>query len=524
MWVPSSARALEVNSLLAALTAQSVAAQHIVTTLRAGRFPLTLVVAVSTATSTVMLTPAPPQPPSPPPRPPLPPAPVFAVHRKVSCALALRSGGRVPAACQTTVAGSVVGAILGLLALYCVLHAAIHFAIGHHLRKTSVTCAVAVRCECGAELFEHSADIEEEDAFAGRYLDPGARDADFTRSTTARRLDTAFAANGHRFAAPATAGAVTRAMWSFAVPCLRSLSADTGGAARAVVRPLYRHPLVEAHNALHPSGGDAASAGPRLTRRLVATLAPRGSLLNRLASTVATELRWQRREARYIVRTLRRRLSALFLRGGSVMKEAHSSKVFRLVVAPPDTLLAEKGTAALFCVTIYFGFRGSASAHTFRQLLRDESQVSAVEAALATALGSAGVEVSNVTACVVALLDEKYGTQAAVVDARLAVIAALSLPPPSRTRRLSLTQRLFARMDSMWQARKSRHSSAASELPEAATPTPPPPEVPVEVPAPVEVPVEVVLAPEQSAPADSEEPLDHPEAGDTVTEEDATQE
>ena len=477
LWLPDADAAKTVAATLATLTPESGASLRLAADLRAtGRFPLTLVTAVSTATAVVTLVASPPRPPSPPPRPPLPPQPPMVVRRRIDCAVALRTaaatGAKVPAACQPAVAGSVIGAVLGFIAFYFLLHAAFHFAIGHHLRKTSVTLAIAVRCECRAELFTHDEVMDEEDAMEhGQHHHLSDQEAAFSRSTTVRMADAAFRNNGKRFAAPHAGAAAAAAVRAAAVPLLRSVSADSS-LPRVVVRPLYRQQLLAAHAAgrAPPALAPVSPVSRRLTSRFVKTVAPRGSLLNKAASAIAVELRWQQRELRYVLRAIRRRATALLCgRSGFEAPLAAGGRAFRLVAAPPGMLLsADKGTAALFCVTVYFGARGADSAHAFRAALRDEPRLAALEAALAAALaldaaaGGPPVELSDVAGVAVALLDEKYAARSSANDARLDAVVLLSMPPPGSqprtTRRLSLS-RLF-RTSSVG---TPRHSVAEAE-------------------------------------------------------------
>ena len=456
IWAPNPDAALAVDAALQALTARSTASDRIAAELRGtGRFPLTLITAVSTATSIVTIVAAPPHPPSPPPRPPLPPLPPLVVRRRISCLTAARYPNQpLPAACRAKVGGGVVLLLLAIITLWILVHALVHMAIGHHLRKTSVTVAVAVRCECAAELFDHDDEMDEEDAMEHGKHHHGDEGAHFSRSTTARLADVAFRNNGKRFAAPRAGAAAAAAVRAAAVPLLKSLSADKG-LPRVAVRPLYRQQLLATYNAGRAPAAltPAATISKRLTHRFVKRFAPRGSLLNKVASAIAVELRWQHRELRYGMRAIRRRITTLlFGRDGFEAPLAAGGRAFRLVTAPPGTLLSDdKGSAALFCLTLYYGARGAASAEAMRAALRDEPWVESLEAALTAALSAPlsniapQLEVSSVHGAMVALLDESApalaGAPATAVDSRMQTIASLSMPQPGSrqvSRRASL--------------------------------------------------------------------------------------
>ncbi len=128
---------------------------------------------------------------------------------------------------------------------------------------------------------------------------------------------------------------------------------------------------------------------------------------------------------------------------------------------------------ALFCVTVYFGLRGARSAAAFRTAMSEEGPVSALEASLAAALAARppGLEVSDVGALHIALLDDTAAeTEAPAVQSRLAVVASLAEPPPAvaRTgsRLLNLTRYFTAR--SHLPARASRASSSSQQTPRAS--------------------------------------------------------
>ena len=477
IWAPTPDAALAVHASLQALTARSSASDRIAAELRGtGRFPLTLITAVSTATSIVTIVASPPKPPNPPPRPPLPPLPPLVIRRRISCLTAARYPNQpLPPACRAKVGGGVVVVVLAIITLWILVHALVHMIIGRHLRKTSVTVAIAVRCECAAELFDHDDELDEEDAIEHGRHNHAHEDAHFSRSTTARLADVAFRNNGKRFAAPRAATAAAAAVRSAAVPLLKSLSADKC-LPRVAVRPLYRQQLLASYNAGKAPAAltSSASVSRRLTHRFFKAVAPRGSLLNKAASAISVELRWQRRELRYALRAVRRRVVALlFGRDGFEAPLAAGGRAFRLVAAQPGTLLSDdKGSAALFCLTLYYGPRGASSAEALRAALRDAPWVESLESALTAALSvplsnvAPPLEVSHVAGTMVALLDEVppalTGAPATAVDSRLQTIALLSMPQPGSrnvSRRASL--RAFLSRHHIISARPSQ--SRASE-------------------------------------------------------------
>ena len=453
LWCADSETARAVLRRLSVLTFNSPASDTVAAALRATRRePLIRVTAVATASSSAVFVASPPRPPAPPPRPPLPPQPPIVVKRRIDCSRIPR-GTALPPACAGQVAGGIIGALLGLIVLWIIVHAVVHCAIGHHLRKTSVTVAVAVRCECSAELFSHDEEMDELDAVEHGKFHHGQEGAHFSQSTTQRMADVSFRHNGKRFAAPRAGAAVAATVHAAAVPLLKAISADKGGVPRVAVRPLYRQQLLASFNAGKAPAAltTAAPLSRRLTARFVKTVAPRGSVLNRIASAVAVELRWQRRELIYVLRAIRRRVTRLCCgRSGFEAPLEAGGRAFRLVTAPPVGAY-DKGTAALFCVTVSYGLRGAGNAEALRAALRDAPWLDALEAALTAALSAPldavapPLEVSSVAGTMVALLDEKApalaGAPATAADGRLETIASLSMPQPGErqvSRRTSL--------------------------------------------------------------------------------------
>jgi hypothetical protein len=140
---------------------------------------------------------------------------------------------------------------------------------------------------------------------------------------------------------------------------------------------------------------------------------------------------------------------------------------------------AQPGTAALFCVTVYFGWRGQMEATTFRKAMADGAGVGALEEDLLTCLAAPpmGLEVHAVSEVTAALLDDTELVTLAT-DSRVSRIAALATPhavPTSGPTRLAaimggissyFTARLhFAndaspRASALWGTRTSATSAA----------------------------------------------------------------
>jgi len=143
-----------------------------------------------------------------------------------------------------------------------------------------------------------------------------------------------------------------------------------------------------------------------------------------------------------VLRAIRRRATKLLVgRNGFEAPLEAGGRAFRLVTAPPGTLLSDdKGYAALFCITVYYGIRSVGNAEALRAALRDapwlDSLEASVLAALSTPLDAVAppLEVSSVQGVTVALLDEKApalaGAPATAADGRLETIASLSMPQP----------------------------------------------------------------------------------------------
>ena len=539
LWTSSGDQAQYVAMMLGRLTAASSASSAMAARLRqTGVYPLTLITAVATATEQVVLVSAPPQPPRPPPQPPLPPRPPSRT-RVIDCAH-LPVGVKIPKACAGNIAASVVGALLAVITLWIVLHAAGHMVVSSHIRRTSVTLAVATICDCsniaailnnGGPRDSTTASAAEDDAAAAAaagFGRSGGAASGLGRSTTQRKAAAAFTSPGRRFAAPVFQTVVNELVEVHAKQCVHSkgagastalLCGQLGAQPTAVTRPLFRHPLVAAAQHMHEAAHAQAPVHVtrRLTSRFVARVAPRGTRLNNFLAAVDTELAWQRRELRYAARWLRRAACCFgFARrrregGGELLDQpVHApgqshrqpgGKVFRMVETPGETTGGEPGTAALFCVTIYFGWAGQKAATAFRKAMADGAGVGALEEDLLTCLAAPpmGLEVHAVSEVTAALLDDTEAVSLAT-DSRISRIAALATPqlaiPPGPTRLAGImgslssyfTARLHfggdasPRVSALWGARPSMTTAAEEGSVGAFSTQPPVSESPTQVP------------------------------------------
>jgi hypothetical protein len=187
--------------------------------------------------------------------------------------------------------------------------------------------------------------------------------------------DVAFRNNGKRFAAPRAAATAAAAVRAAAVPLLKSLSADKGlpqrgcspavpGAAVSVLRTPAKR--------LQPSR-PAAPLSRRLTHRFIETVAARlGAEQSCQRHCRGAALAAARVCATRCVPSdvaLRRCCSA-----ATASRRHWPPRAARSAWWPhqPGTLLSDdKGSAALFCLTIYYGARGAASAEALRAALRE---------------------------------------------------------------------------------------------------------------------------------------------------------
>ena len=461
VWFPDGNSASHAaTTLRLTLTANSAADASIAAQLAgSGEFPLTLVTSYALLSAAVAFAPPlpilahPPHPPNPPPYPPLAPYLGPGYVRRVNCAsLALRPGQAVPHQCLSpVVAPAVVGAVLGVIALWVLAHATIHCLVGRHLRRTSVTLACAVRCDCSARLFDYSAADEDQDVALGGFAALGS--AGIARSTTEKRIDSLLTHNGKRFAAPLASQAIEAAAAGLEAPP----SATAWLQPTVVVRPLYRAPLLAAYANLRkasPESFAGSEGASRLTTRFAKAIAPRGSPLNRVVAAASVELSWQRRELRHLLRRMRR-ASTRCLGGGGGDGNGHT---LRLVTASPGMLLGMgeaagadgAESAALFCLSFYFGLRGEAAAEAFRAHLKKDLGLSAAEAAIEGALERAGdsCELSDVGGVWAVLLDDlDAGTLSDATSGRVETLVRLSSGQSRKPlTALSVLRRLTSRL------------------------------------------------------------------------------
>jgi hypothetical protein len=172
---------------------------------------------------------------------------------------------------------------------------------------------------------------------------------------------------GRRFGAPRLAAALIAALTREAAA---ASAADLQLPPHAcLLRPLLRSPLLAAL-------GPKAVAGLSTSQRLGARKKPTSALW-RFKRWFASELAWQARELRHALRALRRFLGR---------SRDPVGKTFRAVTAP------DGGLVVLAEVTWRFGWVGRHGAACWRRRLRDELQLTALEAVLADELAAASGE------------------------------------------------------------------------------------------------------------------------------------
>jgi hypothetical protein len=171
-----------------------------------------------------------------------------------------------------------------------------------------------------------------------------------------------------------------------------------------LLRPLLRSPLLAAL-------GPKAVAGLSTSQRLGARKKPT-TMLWRMKRWFASELAWQAREMRHGVRALRRFIG-----------RSHDpvGKTFRAVAAPGG------GLVVLVEVTWRFGWVGRHSAACWRRRLRDELQLTALEAVLADELAAACGEAGGSRLEVVVASPGKLADDA--VSERVLVLALMDDSP-----------------------------------------------------------------------------------------------
>ena len=369
------------GSPLVALANASLAAgalSNLVTALRAAGVPVNAsAVSVSAVTlpSNVARAPLPPRP------PPLPPGMTPA---SVLAASNVNKHSKKGPRAMAAEAGKVLAESLGALAvLWVIVHAIVHAVTTAHLRRTSVSVALLLQCGTSAELSEKNAENDAADT-----------------------ADAAAALSGKRFHAPAAAPRM--AAFLAAQAATANAAEALRGPTRVALRPLFRAPLLA-----------AAAAGATVTADGLALKKKPRNLLWRLKRAVGAELLWQRRELHQLWRSLRPCC------GGSRSSDP-VGKAFRLVPAHGDALRAaaaqpdgpaaalaarllasETPTVALVQATFYFGMHGLDAAAAWRQQLRVEEALTALEAGLAADVAAdPSCELRHLGAVAVALLDD----------------------------------------------------------------------------------------------------------------------
>jgi hypothetical protein len=320
--------------------------------------------------------------------------------------------------------------IAALLVLWLPVHMCFHALTAAHVRRTTVTLAVALQCD--AALARGSSDVRLSftERVTRRLTGPLGGGSHETEVDGAE----AYVLKGRRFAAPGLADAAAA-----------FFSAEARGV--AVVRPLLRSPLLQALG---------SSVHGQESAMLAAHKAPAG-VWSRLLRALHSELAWHKRAFQHAVRGIKRCMTP---RGGgdaAAHGAAHggAGHAFRLVRAEewlsPSTLSTPMSTpmsarsydgtrvtAAIFEVSISFGFVGGrAAAATFRASMRDGERLRQLEAAFADRLAALDVHgspmfappktapplgVRRVGTAMLALLDdEQYARLDAGLSRKLAV-------------------------------------------------------------------------------------------------------
>ena len=319
------------------------------------------------------LAPVAPPPPRPPPLPPgETPASLLAIanaEKKSSRGTQLR---------DLQEAGTAVAyAIAGLVVLWLPVQAAVHAVQAAYLRRTAVTAALAIRIGGGGP-----------DQRAARMSSLGASAGDADADAEEEESKMA----GKRFGAPKLASALIEML---ATEAAAAAAADLQKPPRQpMLRPLLRTPLLTALG---------AKATTDASQRLSARKKPTNPLW-RFKRWLTSELHWQAREMRHALRAFRRCC------GGS---RDPVGKAFRAV--PTATAGFGAAGAVLVEVTWRFGWSGRNGAACWRRRLRDDTQLAALETAIAEGLACTAAEVTvqpaGSDACerpiTVALLDDE---------------------------------------------------------------------------------------------------------------------
>ena len=371
----------------------------------------TSVLAVVIPDPAVVAATAEPPPPSPPQAPPFP-RPWKAPPAARGGVGGAKNRHRPPAADSEEAA---VGyTIAALLVLWLPVHMCFHAATAAHVRRTTVTLAVALQCD--AALARGSSDVRLSftERVTRRLTGPLGGGEHETEVAGAE----AYVLKGRRFAAPGLADAAA----SF-------FSAESRGV--AVVRPLLRSPLLAALG---------SSAKGQESAMLAAQKAPVG-VWSRLRRALHSELAWHKRAFQHAVRGIKRCMTPRMGAAAHGAATGAAGHAFRLVRAeewlapstlstpftPVSTPMSVRSindtriTAAIFEVTISFGFIGGrAAAASFRASMRDGERLQQLEAAFAERLAAmsdhgsptltpkaAPLGVCRVGTAMVALLDDE---------------------------------------------------------------------------------------------------------------------
>ena len=364
-----------------------------------------------------------PTPPSPPPRPPYPP-----VANAPPGAKGGAGGARNrPKVAAPDSAGAAVGyAIAAIVVLWVPVHMLFHALTAAHVRRTCVTFAVALQCTPDASIADVHASFAERRRSSARISrasstgTPGGPAGGGGHETEVEGAE-AYVLQGRRFAAPGLAAAASAFFGG------RAAAAAASGRAAATVRPLLRSPLLAA------LGGHKGQEATALAMRSK----PKG-LWKRLKRALHAELAWHKRAWHHAARGIKRCLTPRFSAearaaghgAGHAFRSVPADEWLGLEAAPP--------TAALFEVSVDFGWRGRVAASKFRACLRDGAQLRSLEADFASTVAAAE--------CAVTTAEPPHPPPLGVRHAGLSLVALLDDEP-------------HARLD----ARLSRHLGVAEE-------------------------------------------------------------
>jgi len=247
-----------------------------------------------------------------------------------------------------------------------------HAITAAHVRRTNVTFAVALQCEAAlahgvsdlhTSMFARKSRLSEPGTPGSQHGSPGSPHGGSTADDEAEAAAT-FAFRGRRFAAPGLAAAAA----SF-------FSGDP--LHPTIVRPLLRSPLLAA------LGGHKGQDPTTLTTRRK----PKGPW-KRFKRALHAELAWHRRAWNHAARSIKRCLTPR-LRADKRAAGRGVGHAFRIVPAGEWLGEAAPPTAALFEVCVQFGWRGRVAAAAFRDRLRDEEHLRALEDGFAACVAAA---------------------------------------------------------------------------------------------------------------------------------------